>query len=57
MSLEAVKMIEEKKIVVAWVGTSCNWCGWSGKVEVTEKDPKGNLIVRCPKCMERIRVE
>lgn len=42
--------------VIAWVGTSCRWCGWSGKVEVTKKDAKGNLVVRCPKCKERISV-
>ncbi len=44
----------EQKKIIAWVGTSCNWCGWSGKIEVTEKDPKGKPIVRCPACKERI---
>jgi predicted Zn-ribbon and HTH transcriptional regulator len=39
---------------IAWVGTSCRYCGWTGKAEVTKKDEKGKLIVRCPQCKERI---
>lgn len=50
-------MSETKTEVLAWVGTSCPWCGWTGKVEIYEKDAKGKLIVRCPECKERIRVE
>jgi NAD-dependent SIR2 family protein deacetylase len=42
--------------VIAWVGTSCSYCGWTGKVEVTEKDSKGRSVVRCPACKERINV-
>ena len=41
---------------IAWVGTSCKWCGWTGKVEVKKKDVKGSLLVRCPQCKERIDV-
>jgi len=44
------------KEIIAWVGCSCPWCGWSGRVEVTEKDAKGRLVVRCPACGERINV-
>jgi len=40
--------------VIAWVGTSCRWCGWSGRAEVREKDEKGRFVVRCPECGERI---
>lgn len=43
--------------ILAWVGTSCPYCGWSGTVEVTEKDANEKNIVRCPQCKERIRVE
>jgi len=43
--------------IIAWVSTSCRWCGWTGRVEATEKDAKDHLIVRCPSCGERINVE
>lgn len=44
----------EKTEIIARVGTSCRFCGWSGTVDVTEKDKEGRLIVRCPECKERI---
>lgn len=46
-----------EKPVIAWVGTSCHWCDWTGKVEVKDKDEKGRLVVRCPSCGERIKIE
>lgn len=49
-------MPKEAKEILAWVGTSCKWCGWTGKVEVTEKDAQGKPIVRCPQCKERLDV-
>ena len=51
------KKMSEEKPILAWVGTSCPWCGWSGRVEVTEKDANGKLVVRCPECKERIKIE
>jgi hypothetical protein len=45
-----------EKPVLAWVGTTCPWCNWTGRVEVREKDPKGRLVVRCPNCKERINI-
>jgi len=51
------KMETVKTEVLAWVGTSCPWCKWQGKVDVTEKDANGKLVVRCPQCKERIKVE
>jgi len=46
----------EEKPIIAWVGASCKWCGWTGRVEVKEKDAKGKLVVRCQECKERIDV-
>jgi predicted Zn-ribbon and HTH transcriptional regulator len=54
---EYKKMSEPKTEVLAWVSTSCRFCGWTGKVEVIEKDANGKLVVRCPQCKERINVE
>lgn len=50
-------MSEETKPILAWIGTSCPYCSWSGKAEVTEQDKTGKNIVRCPDCGERIPVQ
>lgn len=46
----------EGKPILEWVGCSCPWCGWQGRVEMTEKDTQGRSVVRCPQCQERIRL-
>ena len=50
--LEGASEMPEK--IIAWVGTSCRYCGWAGKVEVIKKDDRGKMILRCPQCKERI---
>ncbi len=52
-----ITVTETGEAILAWVGCRCSACDWNGKAEVTQRDKKGNLLVRCPECGERIPIE